>query len=511
MARITRYSRRMKRMLVSGMTAACFVCLFAIPFTENKLLKNEVGYYSIIFNGTQIGSANSREDAEKALAEARRKFSKEYDNVVYVDSDIDIVKQSKVFTERMSSEDLQDKVYNAFFTCVTDKENATAYTVRIDDFTVTLATKEDVIGLMQMVTAKYDTNNSFQVTLKSVENNYGMYSVDMVKSEIHDTGVNTVAAPAEGDAVTEEEETDNKVQDGITGIRFEEKVSVNETLASTANIMSVEDAYNAITKEKAEKTVYVVVQGDTLSAIARKCSITLKDIYAMNEGLSEKSLIIPGDEIVVTVPKAEISVVMVVRKTYEEDYNAPVQYVDDNKAYRGQNKVISAGTTGYHRVTADVTYVNGIQSNIEYVDETVLVESQPKVIATGTLTPPRYLRPITGGVVTSNFGARWGSTHTGVDWGVPLGTEVRAAAAGTVIRASWYGNYGYCVDIRHNDGSVTRYAHLSSFIAKVGQTVSQGQPIARSGSTGRSTGPHLHFEIILNGRAVNPLNYVNKN
>lgn len=509
MAHITRYSRRIRRMLVSGMTAACFACLFAIPFAEKKLLRNDVGYYSIVLNGTEIGSANSREEAEKALAEARRKFSKEYDSIVYVDSDIDIVKKSKLFSERMSQEALEDSVYEALFTCVTDKENSTAYTVRIDDFTVTLATKEDVIELMQKVTAKYDTDNAFQVSLKTSAADYGVYTVDMVKSGIINTDTDIVAAPAEGDEVEAEEETSSQ-QDGITGISFEEEVSVNETLAATANIVSVEDAYDAITKEKAEKTVYTVVEGDTLSAISRKCSISLNDIYSMNSNLSEKSLIIPGDEVVVTVPKSELSVVMVVRKTYEEDYNAEVQYVDDNTAYRGQNKVISAGTTGYHRVTADVTYINGVQSDIDYVSETILVESQPKVIATGTLTPPKYLRPITGGVVTSPFGARWGSVHTGVDWGVPTGTEVRAAAAGTVIRASWYGNYGYCVDIRHSDGSVTRYAHLSSFIASVGQKVSQGQPIARSGNTGRSTGPHLHFEIILNGRAVNPLNYVNK-
>ncbi len=510
MAHLTRYSRRVRRMLVSGMTAACFACLFAIPFAEKKLLRNDVGYYSIVLNGTEIGSANSREAAEKALAEARRKFSREYDSVVYVDSDIDIVKKTKLFSERMSQEALENSVYDALFTCVTDKENTTAYTVRIDDFTVTLATKEDVVELMQKVTAKYDTDNAFQVALKSSVADYGVYEVDMVKSGIINTDTDIVAAPAEGDEVEDEEKTSSS-QDGVTGISFEEEVSVNETLAATANVVSVDDAYDAITKEKAEKTVYTVVEGDTLSAISRKCSISLNDIYAMNSNLSEKSLIIPGDEVVVTVPKAELSVVMVVRKTYEEDYNADVKYVDDNKAYRGQNRVISAGTTGYHRVTADITYVNGIQSDIDYVNETILVESQPKVIATGTLTPPRYLRPITGGVVTSPFGPRWGSVHTGVDWGVPSGTQVRAAAAGTVIRASWYGNYGYCVDIRHNDGSVTRYAHLSSFIAKVGQKVSQGQPIARSGNTGRSTGPHLHFEIILNGRAVNPLNYVNKN
>ena len=127
------------------------------------------------------------------------------------------------------------------------------------------------------------------------------------------------------------------------------------------------------------------------------------------------------------------------------------------------------------------------------------------------LTPPTYLRPISGGSVSSEFGYRWGTLHSGVDWYVSVGTPVRAAAAGTVIRAGWYSTYGYCVDIRHSDGSMTRYAHLNSVTVSNGQYVNQSDLIAYSGNTGYSTGPHLHFEIWIGGTPVNPLYYVNKN
>ena len=146
-----------------------------------------------------------------------------------------------------------------------------------------------------------------------------------------------------------------------------------------------------------------------------------------------------------------------------------------------------------------------------YVKETIIKESVPKTIAVGTLTPPTYLRPISGGTLSSEFGYRWGSFHKGVDWYVTQGTTVTAAAAGTVTRAGWYGDYGYCVDITHSNGTMTRYGHLSSVKVSVGQSVSQGQAIAASGNTGYSTGPHLHFEIWVGGTVVNPLNYVNKN
>ena len=135
-------------------------------------------------------------------------------------------------------------------------------------------------------------------------------------------------------------------------------------------------------------------------------------------------------------------------------------------------------------------------------------ESVPTTIAVGTLTPPTYLRPISGGSFSSGYGYRWGSFHKGVDWYVPQGTTVTAAAAGTVTRAGWYGDYGYCVDITHDNGTMTRYGHLSEVTVSVGQYVDQGQQIALSGNTGRSTGPHLHFEIRINGEAVDPLPYL---
>lgn len=509
MTHITRYGRRMRHTLVGGMSAACFVCLFAIPFAEKKLLKNEVGYYSVVLNGTEIGSANTREEAEQALADARLRFAQESSTLVYMDNRIEIVEESKLVATRMNRDELSAAIYSNLFACVADKEKETAYTVRIDDFTVTLATKDEVIELMERVTSKYDTNNEFQVNLAASDGSAGTYAVDVVKSEIKSTDTDIVAAALNGEAPVVLE--DNTVrQDGITGISFKQNVVVNETLASGATIISVEDAYDMITKEKEEKEVYYVEEGDCLSVIAKNNNLSLEELFALNEGMDENSLIVPGDEIIITVPTSEISVIMSKEMTYEEDYNAQIQYVDDDTAYRGQNRVISEGTTGHRKVTAAITYENGIQTDIQYLEEIIMVESEPQVIAVGTLTAPTYIKPVSGGSLSSTYGGRWGTFHKGVDWSVSVGTPVKAAAAGKVVRAGFYSDYGYCVDIQHSDGSMTRYAHLNSISVSNGQSVSQGQTIAASGNTGYSTGPHLHFEIWINGSTVNPLNYVSK-
>jgi murein DD-endopeptidase MepM/ murein hydrolase activator NlpD len=112
------------------------------------------------------------------------------------------------------------------------------------------------------------------------------------------------------------------------------------------------------------------------------------------------------------------------------------------------------------------------------------------------------------GVVVSGFGMRWGRMHEGIDIGCAYGTPNRAAASGTVIYTGWLGGYGNLVVIDHGNGLSTAYAHASAIVVGVGQAVSQGETVSLVGSTGNSSGPHLHFEVRVNGQAVDPLLYL---
>jgi murein DD-endopeptidase MepM/ murein hydrolase activator NlpD len=136
-------------------------------------------------------------------------------------------------------------------------------------------------------------------------------------------------------------------------------------------------------------------------------------------------------------------------------------------------------------------------------------DAQAGTGSTGTGTPSAagLIWPVNG-PVTSGFGMRWGRMHEGIDISASTGTPIWAAAAGTVIYAGWLGGYGNLVVVDHGSGLATAYAHASAILVAVGQGVTQGETVALVGSTGHSTGPHLHFEVRVNGVAVDPLLYL---
>ena len=144
--------------------------------------------------------------------------------------------------------------------------------------------------------------------------------------------------------------------------------------------------------------------------------------------------------------------------------------------------------------------------------ENINVNSKTKLINKKNINVNNFVlkKPVKGGITTSGFGDTISRTasHNGHDWAVNTGTKVRAAAEGVVELAYFSESYGYNILINHNNGFKTRYAHLSEVKVSKGEKVEQSQVIALSGSTGFSTGPHLHFEVVKDGKRVNPIEYV---
>jgi len=159
-----------------------------------------------------------------------------------------------------------------------------------------------------------------------------------------------------------------------------------------------------------------------------------------------------------------------------------------------------------HFDVATLSAVGKTRANIPSASNPLKIATAPKPKTSST----GFIWPTNAGYMTSGFGWRTGGFHPGIDLGVAHWTPIKASRSGTVTSAGWIGGYGKAVVINHGNGFETLYAHNNEIKVRVGQKVSAGQLISYSGSTGFSTGPHLHFEIYKNGTPVNPMYYLPK-
>lgn len=293
---------------------------------------------------------------------------------------------------------------------------------------------------------------------------------------------------------------------------FVEDVAIAPRQMASNTRFDMDGIFSALTANSVEQAVYVVEKGDTFSGIAKRLGITIDKLAELNPDVVIDKIWI-GDELVVQQAVPALSVWTLDNVTYEQAVESPIEYVDTDEMYQGETKVVQQGEDGVAQVNAEVRYVNGYQTEQTVLSTTVVQEPTTTRILRGTLVKPKtastgsYKWPVSGRI-TSRYGYRHGEFHTGLDVAVPTGTTVKASDGGTVTYAGRRGNYGNLVIITHDNGAQTYYAHNSSLLVSVGDKVYQGQAIAKSGSTGRSTGPHCHFEIRINGQTQNPLNYL---
>ncbi|MBQ3089301.1 MAG: peptidoglycan DD-metalloendopeptidase family protein [Oscillospiraceae bacterium] len=185
--------------------------------------------------------------------------------------------------------------------------------------------------------------------------------------------------------------------------------------------------------------------------------------------------------------------------------------VEEPTLYQGEEDYVVEGVNGLSQVLTETTCLNGQVCSSQILDSTVIIPMEPEVFHHGTLIRPEYIWPAEG-AISSRFGQRririGSSNHKGLDIAAYQGSDILAAKAGTVIFSGRQGGYGKSVEIDHGDGTVTVYAHNSRLCVEEGDYVEQGEVIAKAGNTGISTGTHLHFEIQIDGEAVDPELYL---
>lgn len=292
-------------------------------------------------------------------------------------------------------------------------------------------------------------------------------------------------------------------------IAFEQDVDLVDLPVQSDRVLSVDKAIKLLKGESDTPRYYTVKQGDTIWDISAALNVSPEDLQAVNPELNPEKIQIDQKIKMVGALDPIINVVATAEKTVQEEVILAQEVRRNPNLPYGQSKVIQQGEKGLKEITYHIVAVNGMETERKVLKETVLKEAKPQVIerSSQTMIASRGLsRP--AGAILSPFGMRGGRMHAGIDLSGPYGSPIRASQAGTVIRAGWYGGYGNCVDINHGGGVVTRYAHMSSIAVKNGQTVEKGQAVGKLGSTGRSSGPHLHFEVLINGVPKNPVGYL---
>ena len=300
----------------------------------------------------------------------------------------------------------------------------------------------------------------------------------------------------------------------VVDVSLSEDVLFTESIVSKDELINVKEAVQLLEKGTLEDMIHVVESGDTLYSIAALYDLTEETLLELNEDLTSDSILRIDQEINVTDYVPIVDVIVYEEELKEETiaYKEKTEQTDD--LFRGETKLKQSGSDGKKHVHRAIEKINGQVENREVLEEEVIKEVQDEITLEGTKVISSrgtgdFIRPAIGGYISSQYGPRWGSFHRGVDFARPSNRNILASDNGVVEVASSSGSYGNYVVINHNNGFKTLYAHLSSISVRVGQTVPQGTKIGVMGSTGRSTGIHLHFEVLKNGSNINPMSVLN--
>lgn len=498
------------------------ICAFMLPsYVEYEESGNNC--FTIILNGITVGSVSDKELIDSYLIEARKQLVSKSEDLVLIETDLTVEGSEIVWGELDAPETIVANMITALKTGVKETLHR-SYTVKINEVAVNLGSYEDVQVLLEAALAQYDSMDEYDAALVLDSTR----EVNVLTPQVYEKVMRVEVEELRNDAGVEaalndmfeavepavEKDFDDYKQ-GLIGIDFADKIEIVEAYLPDEELIDVQAAIELVTKEQEVQLIYKVVSGDTLSQISLAHNIPIDDLIAMNPNLEDEDTILHiDDEIIITMPEPDLSVSWKEEQVIVEDYEAEVQYVYNDNWYTTKQVTLQQPSAGRRKVVAVTEYLNGKEVGREIIKEEVYAEAVPKIVEKGTIIPPTYIKPINGGRLSSKFGKRNAPTkgastyHKGVDWAVATGTPVYASNAGTVRVAGWVSGYGYAVYLKHDDGRETRYGHCSKVLVKVGQRVSQGERIALSGNTGRSTGPHLHFEIRINGTAVDPLKYL---
>lgn len=525
--KITKYKKSLKFTYIYSVIFVLFVGMLVLADIKDyvpEVLVHETVYHMSI-NGEEVGVVSDMEQAKEWITEVRKNIAARSTELVFMDFNTTFTSEQITFGMVDEEKLVKERIAQVLQGCMIETMQR-SYTVKVNEYMANLSSAEEVETLLETAIRKYDAEAAFGVELmqdNSRELNVLVAEVvdNIIEEDTENQKVFINAGISEQMEAMWAEFQPQKEMDfedyklGLSEIGFSEEIEVVEAYLSKSQMTTLEQAVNELTMEQEQQQIYVVQSGDTLSEIAINVNIPMDRIVEMNDSLaSVNSTLRIGQELIITVPEPELSIIHKQINYYEEVYDAEVIYIDNDDWFTHETVVLQQPSAGFRKVMVEETYVNDQAVERAILKQEVLQEAVAKVVERGTKIPPTYIKPISGGRTSSPFGPRKApvagasTNHKGHDWSTPVGTPIVASCGGTVTKAGWGNSYGYVVYIDHPDGRQTRYAHCSKLLVKVGQTVKQGERIALSGNTGRTSGPHLHFEMLINGKQVNPINYL---
>lgn len=496
------------------------VCFIAVLIVSN--------FFSIALevsiNDNVVGYVNNEQEYHTILNQVEADIQTQLDKHAQADA-----AEEGVVPDKAESDKMQNVVVNATQSESKDDEAAgeettmSSLNLEGEKYALTTSAKYSlsVVRKIDLATEEDLYADVYNAVSELVGKNWGLY----VDGELKAASENRQHFDLILNEIKEPYETDEE----NSRIEFVEDVVIKRGMFSS-DMMKDEAGLRALFETDSDNPAYYICQdGDYMSTIAAKFDMTTAQLKALNPDV-EETAIYEGLKLNIAAPDIYLRVKTVKTEVYTESVGFSVKRENDSSMYVGNTKVKTQGVKGQKEVTAEVTYIDGKRVGKQVVDSHIIKKPVDKVILVGT---KKRSYSSGGGYVSGNFSQGSGSSsgsltnplagsyvscgwygysgHRAVDLclrGGTLNAPVRAADGGTVIFSGWAGGYGNMIKIQHSGGMVTAYAHLNSRFVQVGDKVSKGQTIGRAGSTGNSTGPHLHFEVIINGTKVNPMNYL---
>ena len=518
-----RNDKKYKFTYIKVTAATIFVCMLPMkgytPFAQTG-----ENFFHIQVNGQAVGTLGDKARIGELFGQARKNVAAASEDLVFMEPEMTYSGEEVLWGKVDREEDVLLRMEEALSGSVKETLHR-SYTLKVNEYMINLASMEEVRQLLLAALDKYGNGGKFTVELKGdTEREFSVLTAEVVDASqsggedwhvYTEAGLRSFVSGLNGEQDIDTRKDFSDYELGILSMDFSEEIEIAETYLPESRLTPLEEAIGLVIMEQETPSVYEVAGGDTLSEIAIKVNIPMDTIIGMNDSLEDENSVLQiGQKLLITVPEPELSVTRVEEKYYEEIYDTDIEYIDNDSWYTTTTVVHQQPSAGFRKVVAEVSYINDKEVSTEILKEEVVMAAVPKIVERGTRIPPTYIKPISGGRKSSGFGRRSApkrgasSYHKGIDWATPTGTAVYASCGGTVTKAGWGSGYGYVVYIDHEDGRQTRYGHLSKVLVSAGQQVKQGEKIALSGNTGVSTGPHVHFEILINGSQVDPLKYL---